>query len=638
MQNKAAKERVLLVDDEPQVLVALEDLLCEKFVCFKAQSAERALRILEQERDIAVIVTDQRMPRMNGDELLAQVAETADALRILVTGFADLSAVIRAVNDGKIFAYVTKPWNADDLRLKVDKAADHFRLNKLLAYERQLLHDLMTNIPDGIYFKDSDLRFLQANQPYASMMAAANPDEMVGQRLRDMPNAGFDAEIREREEAEIIARGQPTQDVVREFRLKNERRFVSETRAPIRGSEGVIGLVGISRDVTQQRRLEEQLTQSQKMEAIGLLAGGVAHDFNNLLVVIESYSELLLQDLPEGDSKRDDIREILGAGRRASALTRQLLAFSRRQVLQTSLLDLNEIVANIEKMLRRIIGEDVDLVTDLDPALGTIKADPGQIEQIIVNLTVNARDAMPKGGKVVIETRNLELDEDYAELHAGVKAGHYVMLAVTDTGTGMDEATQKRIFEPFFTTKEVGKGTGLGLSTVYGIAQQSGGHIWVYSELNRGTSFKTYFPRADAKTASSGSRIPKAQTHNGVGTILLVEDDEAVRNVTARVLRERGYTVFETRRPSEARAVCQDRSKSIDLLLTDIVMPETSGPRLAEELSQFNPQMRVLFMSGYAGAALEHAGWLDDGAAYLEKPFSPAILAEKVRTLLEPDA
>jgi PAS domain S-box-containing protein len=637
MQSKA-KQRVLLVDDEPQVLIALEDLLCEKFVVLKAHSGEKALDVLERERDIAVIVTDQRMPRMNGDELLAKVAESADALRILVTGFADLSAVIRAVNEGKIFAYVTKPWNADDFRLKVDKAADHFRLNKELAYERQLLHDLMNNIPDGIYFKDADLRFLQANRPYATMVGATEPQSLVGKRLIEMPDAGYDVEQREREEADIVAQGEAVQDVIREFRAAGERRWVSETKAPIRSSQGVIGLVGVSRDVTQQRRLEEQLTQSQKMEAIGLLAGGVAHDFNNLLVVIESYSELLLQDLEEGDSKRDDVREILAAGRRASALTRQLLAFSRRQVLQTSMLDLNEIVGNVEKMLKRIIGEDVELLTELAESLGSVKADSGQIEQIILNLTVNARDAMPKGGKVIIETRNVVLDEDYVAAHSGVKAGEYVMLAVTDTGTGMDEATQKRIFEPFFTTKEVGKGTGLGLSTVYGIVQQSGGHIVVYSEMNRGTSFKTYFPRIDGRSNVSMFRQPKAQVANGVGTILLVEDDEAVRHVTARVLRERGYTVLETRRPSEARNLCQTHSAAIDLLLTDIVMPETSGPRLAEELSQSYPQMRVLFMSGYAGAALEHAGWLDNGAAYLEKPFSPGSLADKVGKLLESDA
>jgi CheY-like chemotaxis protein len=255
-----------------------------------------------------------------------------------------------------------------------------------------------------------------------------------------------------------------------------------------------------------------------------------------------------------------------------------------------------------------------------------------------LNLTVNARDAMPSGGKLVVETRNITLDEEYVASHSGVKVGEHIMLAVSDTGMGMDTATIKRIFEPFFTTKEVGKGTGLGLSTVYGIVQQSGGHIWVYSEVQRGTSFKAYFPRADGATAVAGTRPGKAQIENGVGTILLVEDDEAVRIVTARVLRDRGYTVLETRRPSEALHVCKERGSSIDLLLTDIVMPETSGPRLAEELSRSYPQMRVLYMSGYAGAALEHAGWLDDGAAYLEKPFTPGSLADKVKDLLDTEA
>jgi CheY-like chemotaxis protein len=374
------------------------------------------------------------------------------------------------------------------------------------------------------------------------------------------------------------------------------------------------------------------------MEAVGLLAGGVAHDFNNLLVVIESYGELVLQELSEDDPKRADMREIVAAGRRASALTRQLLAFSRRQVLLPRVLDLNEVVSNVDKMLRRIIGEDIDFITALSPSLGTIKADAGQIEQIILNLTVNARDAMPSGGKVIIETSNVRLDEKYAAAHAGVTPGEYVMLSVSDTGTGMDAATQKRIFEPFFTTKGVGKGTGLGLSTVYGIVQQSGGHIWVYSELRRGTSFKLYFARVDSTASASSPRLTKAAPPNGVGTILLVEDDEAVRHVTARILRDRGYTVLETRRPSEARDICAQRGTSIDLLLTDIIMPETSGPRLAEELSRAYPQLRVLYMSGYAGAALEQAGWLDSDAAYLEKPFTPGSLADKVYAIMQPSA
>jgi CheY-like chemotaxis protein/two-component sensor histidine kinase len=358
----------------------------------------------------------------------------------------------------------------------------------------------------------------------------------------------------------------------------------------------------------------------------------VAHDFNNLLLVMQSYAEFVLQELPDDDRKREDVLEILSATRRAGSLTRQLLAFSRRQVLQPKALDLNEIVSSVERMLRRLIGEDVELSVALAPRLGIVRADAGQIEQILLNLTVNARDAMPEGGKLTIETANVELDQEYATANPNVTAGRYVMLSVSDTGGGMDAGTQKRIFEPFFTTKEVGKGTGLGLSTVYGIVQQSGGHIRLESDVGQGTCFKIYLARVDARVDASAQRRPDAALPAMAGTVLLVEDDEAVRQVTARILRDNGYTVLETRRPSEARAVCKEMGGKIDLLLTDIVMPEISGPKLADELSATHPRMRVLYMSGYAGASWYRPA--DSKAACLEKPFAPATLAEKVREVL----
>ncbi len=635
------KERVLVVDDEPQVLVALEDLLSEKFTVLKSESPEGALKLLEKERGIAVVITDQRMPRMNGDELLAKLGDTADALRILLTGFADLSAVIRAVNEGKIFAYVTKPWDANDLRVKVEQAAEHFRLTKELAYERKLLHDLMDNAPDGIYFKDLDLRFLRANRSFAGMLDASER-ELVGKRVGDVFSPAVAATV-ENQEMEILSDGQPVLDILRDYERGGRRRWLSETKAPIRSPDGaVIGLVGIVRDVTERvetaealRASEEQLKQAQKMEAIGQLAGGIAHDFNNMLSVIDGYGQLVHQGLPEGDIKREDVGEILAASRRASSLTRQLLAFSRRQVVQPKALNINDIVANVEKMLQRVIGENIDLVTRLSPALGHVRIDAGQLEQIILNLTINARDAMPEGGKLIIETSNVELDEAYAGKHPEVTLGLHVMLTVTDTGTGMDAATQKHAFEPFFTTKEVGKGTGLGLSTVYGIVRQSGGHISLYSEPGRGTSFKIYFARIDRPVETlSPSQFTSDAPHRG-GTILLVEDDDAVRQIAARVLRSQGYTVLEARRPTEARKICSEQNGRIALLLTDIVMPETSGRRLAEELSQLHPAMRVLFMSGYPGGALTLGGALDIGSSYLEKPFTPTSLTEKVREVLQ---
>jgi signal transduction histidine kinase/CheY-like chemotaxis protein len=393
------------------------------------------------------------------------------------------------------------------------------------------------------------------------------------------------------------------------------------------------GGIALLRDVTNQRNLERQFAQAQKMDAIGRLAGGVAHDFNNLLAVIHSYVELSMKEPGLPARTREDLEEVLGAAQRAAALTRQLLAFSRRQVVQPKTLQINEVISNLEKMLQRIIGEDIDFVSRTSPGLGTVRADAGQVEQIVLNLTVNARDAMPSGGKLTIETANVTLTEDYAAEHAGVSPGDYVMLAVSDTGTGMDEETKRRIFEPFFTTKDVGKGTGLGLSTVYGIVEQSGGHIGVYTELQRGTSFKVYFPRTDGVVVRPSSRPDRAPAP-GTGTILLVEDNDAVRRVALRILHECGYTVLEARRPSDARRLALEHGSAIDLLLTDVVMPEISGPKLAEELCASSPHMLVLFMSGYPGAAIVKEGLLDESTPYVEKPFSPASLANKVHEVL----
>ncbi|HVU03036.1 MAG TPA: response regulator [Polyangiaceae bacterium] len=767
------RNRVLLVDDEPQVLVALEDLLSDRFVVMKTGSPEQALDILKEHRDIAVVVTDQRMPKMTGDELLSRSAEASDAQRILLTGFADLSAVVRAVNEGRISAYVTKPWNPDDLQLKVQQAAEHFRLARELAYERTLLHDLMDNVPDGIYFKDVHLRFRRANQAFSRMIAGAPPDAIVGRRLTEFSPDEAMARVTEAEERRVLETGTPRVDALGRYASPDGSRWLSETLAPVRDQHGeIVGLVGVSRDVTErittgealeasekrfreqtrilnsilesmgegvvavsgarhllafnrqaqkllgaprgetlppdwtsrsgmlkpdgrtplgveedpllravagedvresevvvrndttrdaiiaiaanalvddtgglaggiallrdvtkQRVLERQFAQAQKMEAVGRLAGGVAHDFNNLLAVIHSYIELLMnrQDFPA--DVRADLEEVLGAAQRAAALTRQLLAFSRRQVVQPKNLQLNEVVASVEKMLRRIIGEDVELATRPLPGLGLVRADAGQMEQVIVNLTINARDAMPQGGKLTIETANVTLESAYLEGHPSARGGDFVMLAVTDSGVGMDEETKRRIFEPFFTTKEVGKGTGLGLSTVYGIVEQSGGHIVVYSEPNQGTSFKIYLPRIDGVPVASSAGGSMRSPVPGSGTVLLVEDDEAVRRIALRILKECGYTVIEARRSSEARRVIESGT-SVDLLLTDVVMPEQSGPDLARELRAARPSMRVLFMSGYPGAAVVREGLIAPDTPYVEKPFSPTTLADKVRDAL----
>jgi CheY-like chemotaxis protein len=382
--------------------------------------------------------------------------------------------------------------------------------------------------------------------------------------------------------------------------------------------------------------LQEQLRQSQKMEAIGQLAGGVAHDFNNLLTVIHGYSELILNSLDDSSRLRQDVREIIHASEHASSLTRQLLAFSRKQVLQLKVLDLNAHVSNMDKMLRRMIGENIELMTLLAKDLGRIKADPGQIEQVILNLAVNARDAMLSGGKLTIETANIELDENYARSHIGVTPGRYVMLSVSDTGVGIAREVKERIFEPFFTTKEKGKGTGLGLSTVYGIIQQSGGNIWVYSEPGLGTTFKIYLPRIEEDTESLKPSAVSTKSLQGSETILLVEDEEMVRKLACTILQKNGYKVLEAPNGEEALRIVQGQNGNpIHLMVTDVVMPGMSGRQLADRLERLRPEMKILYISGYTDNAIVHHGVLEKGIDYIQKPFTIEGLARKVREVLD---
>ena len=442
-----------------------------------------------------------------------------------------------------------------------------------------------------------------------------------------------------RMESEVYQRAQEVQEANRRLEEANKKLGKLsedlEARVADRTAELAKANAQMEIELTERKQLEQQLLQSQKMEAVGRLAGGVAHDFNNLLTVIIGFSQLLLLDCPAGSAQRELLEEIARASEQAATLTRQLLAFSRQQLLEVRVLDMNTVVAEVGKMLDRLIGEDIDLVTVQSKDLGRVKADPGQIEQVIMNLAVNARDAMPKGGKLTIEAANVELDEAFARDHLSLAPGPYIMLAMSDTGVGMDAKIQERIFEPFFTTKERGRGTGLGLSTVYGVVKQSGGSIWVYSEIGRGTTFKIYLPRVDevAKPAPPAFELEKRL--EGTETILLVEDAEAVRLLIRSTLKSKGYTVLETRHGNEALGILEQAGKPIDLVLTDVIMPGMSGRELAETVKKSHPDIRVLYMSGYTDDAVLRHGILEPGNHFIQKPFRPVDLIRKVREVLD---
>jgi two-component system, cell cycle sensor histidine kinase and response regulator CckA len=395
-----------------------------------------------------------------------------------------------------------------------------------------------------------------------------------------------------------------------------------------------IRVTGIAMDISERKSLEEQFRQAQKMEAIGQLAGGVAHDFNNLLTAIRGYADLLLESISHADHRHADLDEIVKAADRAASLTRQLLAFSRQQVLQPALLDVNVLVTDMSKMLRRLIGENIELATTLVPTGAPVYADAGQLEQILMNLVVNAREAMPNGGRLTIEIATVTLDDAYVMHHSVMRPGEFVMLAVSDNGIGMDAGTRRRIFEPFFTTKERGRGTGLGLATVYGIVKQSDGYIWVYSEPQRGTTFKVYLPRAES-TDQVEARPEKRKTPGGSETVLLVEDEDSVRFLSRKLLERAGYQVFDAANPQQAIDTFVQHRGTIDLLVTDVIMPGSSGPALYDHLSSLDSALRVLYMSGYTADAVAHHAAVVASAVFLQKPFTADTLLTKVREALD---
>jgi PAS domain S-box-containing protein len=489
-----------------------------------------------------------------------------------------------------------------------------------------------------VFMKEAEeLRFEYFNKAGEELLGLSRAD-LVGKNDHDFfPKEQADFFVAK--DREVLERGD-VHDIPEEpIETPRGRRWLHTRKIPIHDTLGrPRHLLGVSVDITEQKlatdALQEQLRQAQKMEAVGRLAGGVAHDFNNLLSVIMGYASLANDSATEGDPLKAQLSEILAASERARDLTRQLLAFSRQQVLDPRIINLNEVIGRVERMLERLIGEDVELVAVKAKDLGNVRVDPSQIEQVLMNLVVNARDAMPKGGKLTIETSNVALDETYATEHPPVVAGPHVMLAVSDTGHGMDRETQKRIFEPFFTTKEVGRGTGLGLSTVFGVVRQSGGHIWVYSEPGRGAVFKIYFPQVQGEATSASPRRRLAPT-SGTETVLVLEDEEQVRRVVIAMLTRGGYRVLEAKTAEEAFAFARQTDQAIDLLLTDVVMPTMSGPEVVTKIRDIRPRLKAICMSGYTDETVFRHGILESGVVFLQKPITPDSLRQKIRSVLD---
>ncbi len=589
---------------------------------------ERALREFRPD----LIIADHNLPQFNGAAALALARQMALAAPfILLTGSLDEESAVEYMKAGAT-DYILKDRLAR-LGPAVRAALDRKRMKQQLDEREEYFRSLIEQAMDIIAVLDPEGALRYASPSVLPLLGYA-PEDLVGLSIFALVHPD-DVDETLRVFSEGVATGQGGR--LLELRLRHKDgtfRHLEAIGRYLLDDPLVQGVVINARDVTERRVLERQFLQVQKMEAVGRLAGGVAHDFNNLLTAILGYADLLLDGLPTLSPLRPDLEEIRKAAHRAGALTRQLLAFSRKQVLEMRVLDLNELVADMDKMLRRLLGEDIDVLTRLDPALGAVRGDAGQLEQVIVNLAVNARDAMPDGGPLTIETRNAELDDAYVREHVPVQPGRYVMLAVSDTGTGMSAETMSHVFEPFFTTKEAGKGTGLGLATVYGIVKQSGGYVWCYSERGAGTTFKVYLPRVDAPVDQFPARAPLPRTP-GSETILLVEDEAPLRALTRRLLERHGYTVLEAGSADTALTIAREHVDPIHLLLADVVLPGASGPTLAGELLSRRADLNVLFMSGYTEDAIVHRGVLTPNTAFINKPFSGENLAAKVRDVLD---
>jgi two-component system cell cycle sensor histidine kinase/response regulator CckA len=657
---------VLLVEDSPSdAKLVLQELrkLGRPIESVRVED-DPALRDALTERRWDLILCDWSMPRFSARAALATLkALELDVPFVIVSGTVGEESAVEAMRAGAD-DYVLKdklgrliPVVERELREAAERSARQLVEAALRASEARFARLASSGIV-GIVFADLDGNVFDANEAYLGMLGFSREDVAAG-RLRWtelVPPEWQESTSRAIEEIRTTGAAVPReQELFRKdgtrvpvlqgaalldypkvvgFVVDMTRQRRAEQAEALRAEEAKLEHAGRARAEEALRRSEEQLRHAQKMEAVGRLAGGVAHDFNNVLSIILSYAEVLLETFRPSDPVHDDIDEIRKAALRAAGLTRQLLLFSRQQVTTPKVVDLNDVLSAMSKMLQRILAEDVAFAYLPAASLGRVRVDPGHIEQVIMNLAVNARDAMPTGGKLTIETANVVLDDSFAEAHLPAQPGRFVMLAVSDTGIGMDRATQARIFEPFFTTKPKGQGTGLGLSTVFGIVQQSGGTVFVYSEPGRGTTFKIYLPRVDAELETA--RPPASPTTlKGSETILLVEDEDPVRAIAGSSLRRFGYEVLMARNAGEALLLCETHPGPIHILVTDVVMPQMSGPELATRIIATRPQTKVLCMSGYTDDSIVRHGVLDTSVAYLQKPFTPQSLATKVREVLD---
>ncbi len=633
--------RILLAEDNPDDAVLIQRELRQSGVdvTMRRVDSAAAFRIALDEVDPDVVLTDHSMPQFTAHDALKIARDTRPQTPVIVvTGSLDEETAADYIKEGAadyiLKTHLTRLPAAlvgalERRRALVATEAAH---KALLGSEAKFAKAFKAN-PSGMAITTLDGTVVDVNDAFLRTLGYTR-EEALG---RSTVALGLWRSAEER--TRVV---QHTQTLGRVQTMEIEAHTKDNAPRTLLYSAELIELddaphvLVLTTDITERRQLEEQLRQAGKMEAVGQLAGGVAHDFNNILTAILGYADLLAADLPAGDRRLEDVEEIRKAAHRAAALTRQLLAFSRKQVLEPRVLGLNALVDSMDKMLRPILGENVELHTAPSADLHAVRADPNQVEQVILNLAINARDAMPKGGKLTIETANVELDAEYAARHATVVPGRYVMLAVSDTGTGMDAITQKRIFEPFFTTKDPGRGTGLGLSTVYGIVKQSGGTIWVYSEVGKGTTFKIYFPAVDAPAEDLRLAAAPAHALAGVETILLVEDDEQLLHLAQRALEAKGYTVLAADRGAGALEIARQHEGPIHLLLTDVTIPDMDGRTLAASLrAERGRELRLLYMSGYADQAIVHHGVLDASVAYLPKPFTTDAIARRVREVLD---